>query len=114
MLERRLTALIAASITLMALAILWNVFMRHRVPVAAPVRPPVSAVPDTATHTASDTATPRPPPQPPATTTTSQGVGADTGGLSSMDALARSETRPPLRARAGVAHLNQSFAAPQA
>ena len=64
MLERRLTALIAASITLMALAILWNVFMRHRVPVAAPVRPPVSAVPDTATHTASDTATPRPPIRP--------------------------------------------------
>jgi len=113
MLERRLTALIAASITLMALAILWNVFMRHRVPVAAPVRPPVSAVPDTATHTASDTATPRPPPQPPATTTTSQGVGADTGGLSYMDALARSETRRRVRASAGVTYLNEIVAASQ-
>src|SRR3989442_15310325 len=93
MVERRLTALIAASITLMALAILWNVFMRHRVPVAAPVRPPVSAVPDTATHTAPDTATPRP--QPPVTTTTSQGVGADTRGLSYMDPRARAETPRP-------------------
>src|SRR5438132_116764 len=111
MVERRLTALIAASITLMALAILWNVFMRHRVPVAAPVRPPVSAVPDTATHTAPDTATPRP--QPPVTTTTSQGVGADTGGLSYMDALARSETRRRVRASAGVTYLNEIVAASQ-
>src|SRR5437879_3702800 len=111
MVERRLTALIAASITLMALAILWNVFMRHRVPVAAPVRPPVSAVPDTATHTAPDTATPRP--QPPVTTTTSQGVGADTGGLSYMDALARSETRRRIRASAGVTYLNEIVAASQ-
>src|SRR5438309_1931187 len=111
MVERRLTALIAASITLMALAILWNVFMRHRVPVAAPVRPPVSAVPDTATHTAPDTATSRP--QPPVTTTTSQGVGADTGGLSYMDALARSETRRRVRASAGVTYLNEIVAASQ-
>src|SRR6267143_6592610 len=107
MVERRLTALIAASITLMALAILWNVFMRHRVPVAPPVRPPVSAVPDTAT------APPPPPPQPPVTTTTSQGVGADTGGLSYMDALARSETRRRVRSSAGVTYLNEIVAASQ-
>src|SRR5712691_9654564 len=107
MVERRLTALIAASITLMALAILWNVFMRQRVPVAPPVRPPVSSVPATATAPAP------PPPQPPTTTTTSQGVGADTGGLSYMDALARSETRRRVRASAGVTYLNEIVAASQ-
>src|SRR5947208_16136243 len=112
MLERRLTALIAASITLMALAILWNVFMRHRVPVAAPVRPPVSAVPDTATHTASDTATPRPPPQPPATTPPSQAVGPATAGPSPMTPLAR--RGPPRRVGpvAGVRSPTETVPAP--
>jgi len=105
--ERRLTALIAATITMMALAVVWNVFVRHRVPAESTMTPPVTAVPDTTTPPAS-------PPAPPAgTTTTSQGVGPDTGGLSYMDALARSETRRRIRASAGVTYLNEIVAASQ-
>src|SRR2546426_8778987 len=106
MVERRLTALIAASITLMALAVLWNVFMRHRVPVETRVTVSQPVAPDTASQ-------PAPPPQPTATTTTSQGVGPDTAGGSYMDALARSETRRRLRASAGVTYLNEIVAASQ-
>src|SRR5213596_3250239 len=105
--ERRLTALIAATIAMMALAVLWSVFVRHRVPAESTMTPPVAAAHDT-------TPPPASPPAPPAgTTTTSQGVGADTGGLSYMDALARSETRRRVRASAGVTYLNEIVAASQ-
>src|SRR5438034_438028 len=105
--ERRLTALIAATIAMMALAVLWSVFVRHRVPAESTVTPPVTAAPDT-------TPPPASPPAPPAgTTTASQGVGPDTGGLSYMDALARSETRRRIRASAGVTYLNEIVAASQ-
>src|SRR6266536_2731767 len=105
--ERRLTALIAATITMMALAVIWNVFVRHRVPAESTMTPPVTAVPDTTTPPAS-------PPAPPAgTTTPSQGVGPDTGGLSYMDALARSQSRRRIRASAGVTYLNEIVAASQ-
>src|SRR6266516_4877752 len=105
--ERRLTALIAATIAMMALAVLWSVFVRHRVPAESTVTPPVTAAPDT-------TPPPASPPAPPAgMTTASQGVGPDTGGLSYMDALARSETRRRIRASAGVTYLNEIVAASQ-
>ena len=105
--ERRLTALIAATIAMMALAVLWSVFVRHRVPAESTMTPPVAAAHDT-------TPPPASPPAPPAgTTTTSQGVGPDTGGLSYMDALARSETRRRIRASAGVTYLNEIVAASQ-
>src|SRR5206468_3951576 len=87
MVERRFTALIAASITLMALAVLWNVFMRHRVPAETRVTVSQPVAPDT-------TIQPAPPPQPTATPSTSQGVSLDTAGVSSMYALARSEVVP--------------------
>ena len=106
MVERRLTVLIAASITLMALAVLWNVFMRQRVPAETRVTVSHPVAPDTASQ-------PAPPPTPTATTTTSQGVALDTAGGSYMDALARSETRRRLRASAGVTDHNEIVAASQ-
>src|SRR2546425_9580695 len=102
----RLTALIAASITLMALAVLWNVFMRHRVPAETRVTVSQPVAPDT-------TSQPAPPPQPATTTTTSEGVALATAGGSYMDALARSETRRRIRASAGVTYLNEIVAASQ-
>src|SRR5436309_1872633 len=108
--RRRIAAASVSSTTLnrrLARAVLWSVFVRHRVPAESTMTPPVAAAHDT-------TPPPASPPAPPAgTTTTSQGVGPDTGGLSYMDALARSETRRRIRASAGVTYLNEIVAASQ-
>src|SRR5256885_15607929 len=92
---------------MMALAVLWSVFVRHRFPDESTMTPPVAAAHDT-------TPPPASPPAPPAgTTTTSQGVGPDTGGLSYIDALGRSETRRPIPANAGGADFNEIVGARQ-
>jgi matrixin len=119
MIERRLSALIAATVAMMLIAVVWSVFVRRRPPAPAPAR--LAATRDTGRHAADTPPVPAPPQAPPpaaplpsATGSSSQGVAPDTGGgLSYMDALARSETRRRIRASAGVTYLNEIVAASQ-
>jgi hypothetical protein len=108
MLERRISAMIAAVIVFLVSAVLWDAFFRsNREPAGsgpvAPASSTVASVVVDSTAAGSRAALTAPPPLPaPAL--------AARGGPTYMELFARSETRRRIRASAGVTYLNEVVA----
>src|SRR5213596_1105078 len=118
MIERRTSALIAAVLVLLASAVLWNLFVRPAPRARSPATPEsqVESVAATPAPGAADTAV-RPAPTrqagPPPLPLAPPPLDGGSNGTSYMVLLARSETRRPIRASAGLTYLTDIVAESQ-
>jgi hypothetical protein len=110
MVERRMSALVAAAVGFLVSAVLWDAFVRT--PRARPRAdtPPAAVVPAPVAAAESERPAPQPPPSPPQPL---QPVDGAASGASYMVMLARAETRRRIRASAGLTYLNDVVAESQ-
>src|SRR6266568_393419 len=116
MFERRMSALVAAVLVLLASAVLWNLFVRPTPRARSPATPEsqVESVVASPAPGAADTAVrPAPPRQAGPPPLGPPPVDGGSNGTSYMVLLARSETRRRIRASAGLTYLTDIVAQSQ-